>query len=249
MTDPIAKTDSDDAAAFHNRIADQWEGKYNKQSFLARVRVVDSFLHDVPLEQTRWLDAGCGTGVLSRYLAERGAAVIGVDAAPEMVQIARQQGTAATGGSMSFDTIETVESLPYGDDAFDGIVCSSVVEYLDRPADTIAEFRRVLRRGGHLLVSVPNCLSVFRQLPITVYRMTRLLGRPRPEWVGFSKNHYTAGRFAALLRGHGLDPTGHVHFGGPMGPTFGRLRLIGPLIMFAARRSDGGRRDGGPGAG
>ena len=49
-----------------------------------------------------------------------------------------------------------LEALPYADDSFDAIACSWVMQHLADPADALAEFARVLRPGGLLLLAVPH---------------------------------------------------------------------------------------------
>ena len=51
---------------------------------------------------------------------------------------------------VSFDR-DPDDGLPYGDDAFDDVVCCNVVGGLTRPADTFADVARVLRPGGRLV--------------------------------------------------------------------------------------------------
>ena len=46
--------------------------------------------------------------------------------------------------------------LPFGDDTFDGVVCTGSVEYLTKPFEVFAEVRRVLRPGGRFVVSFSN---------------------------------------------------------------------------------------------
>ncbi|MGA8113135.1 MAG: class I SAM-dependent methyltransferase [Actinocatenispora sp.] len=96
----------------------------------------------------RVLDAGCGTGRMSRYLAERGCRVEGVDLSPGMVAMARRD---------SHDLVFTVGSLtdlPYPDDQFAGVMLWYSIIHTPPAgqARIVAEATRVLRPGGHLLV-------------------------------------------------------------------------------------------------
>ena len=52
------------------------------------------------------------------------------------------------------------ERLDYADDSFDSIVCVEGLEHAENPQNAIREFARLLRKGGHLIVSVPNILNV-----------------------------------------------------------------------------------------
>jgi SAM-dependent methyltransferase len=94
------------------------------------------------------LDAGCGTGRMSRYLTGRGCTVAGVDLSPGMVAEARraQPGVSFTVGSLT--------DLPYGEGSFAGVLLWYSVIHVPsalRPR-IFAEVVRVLRPGGHVLV-------------------------------------------------------------------------------------------------
>ena len=78
-----------DAVAYHASLAGEWERRYRKRSFQMRQTVLLKCLHGWDLAGTVWLDAGCGTGTLARWLATRGCSVLGVDAASEMVAAAQ----------------------------------------------------------------------------------------------------------------------------------------------------------------
>jgi ubiquinone/menaquinone biosynthesis C-methylase UbiE len=98
------------------------------------------------------LDAACGTGYGSLILAEVAArSVTGIDISAEAVNAAKetlgQSGTAVLGD---------IAELPFEDDSFDLVVCLETVEHVADAAAVVAEFRRVLRDDGVLLVSSPN---------------------------------------------------------------------------------------------
>ena len=96
------------------------------------------------------LDAGCGTGFLSFELAARGHRVTGVDFAPAMLAEARRK-AAAQGVSVHFDEAD-VEQLPFTPARFDLVISRHVLWTLPHPEAAIAEWTRVLRRGGRLVV-------------------------------------------------------------------------------------------------
>ena len=123
-----------DAISYHDRLANNWERRYQKTSFQARLVALAECLDSEDLSGTEWLDAGCGTGTLSRWLAERGCAVLGVDAAPQMTNIAAMlANSGASHGRLRFQHIETIARLPRDSNSADGILCSSVLEYVPDP--------------------------------------------------------------------------------------------------------------------
>ncbi|HLS46744.1 MAG TPA: methyltransferase domain-containing protein [Ornithinicoccus sp.] len=98
----------------------------------------------------RVLDAGCGSGPLSAALRDRGALVSGFDASAAMVNLARRR----LGEDADLRIADLGSPLPFDDAAFDAVVASLVLHYLEGWSGPLAEVRRVLKPGGRLMVSV-----------------------------------------------------------------------------------------------
>lgn len=94
-------------------------------------------------------DVGCGPGHVCRYLAGLGLNVIGVDASPGMVRVARLRHP-----QLRFE-VGTFDRLPAGDGQWAGAVAPYSIIHLDRAGRQRAftELARVLAIGGWLLVS------------------------------------------------------------------------------------------------
>jgi SAM-dependent methyltransferase len=107
------------------------------------------------------LDAACGTGRHSVYLASLGHTVIGVDTTPEMLEIARAKVPAG-----EFHEAD-VRDIPLADDSVDVIVCGIAVSHLPDLASVFTEFARVLRPGGHLVLTDSRGLIGDVGLPLT----------------------------------------------------------------------------------
>ena len=104
------------------------------------------------------LDAGCGTGAVSRVLARyhRIGRVVGVDPSPVFLAIARK--LAADLDNLSF--IEgDCRSLPHGDGSFDAVVFHTTLSHVPGPENALAEAYRVLRPGGLLVLFDGNYTS------------------------------------------------------------------------------------------
>ena len=238
--DPAGARVVSHAVDYHNELAHTWEGRYDRPSFKRREQVVKSFIMDQqPLASRQWIDAGCGTGRLSRVLAGQGADVVGVDAAEEMLVIGRQLAeSSGVGNRLRFQHVNDVMQLPFPAGGFDGILCSSVLEYLSDPLGCLREFARVLRSGGTLIISIPNRDSILRRAHSVEYRLTRLLGHPgRPAYMRHSKNAFGIGEFGRVLAATGFTPIRSECFGGPSPEFAQNWRGLAPRILFEARRT------------
>jgi len=98
------------------------------------------------------LDVGCGTGTLTLIAKRRvgPGAVAGVDAAPDMVAVARRKASRA-GLAIDFQ-VGLIQALPFPDNTFDVVLSSLVLHHVPaeyRPRGFV-EIRRVLKPGGRL---------------------------------------------------------------------------------------------------
>jgi ubiquinone/menaquinone biosynthesis C-methylase UbiE len=111
--------------------------------------MIDAFIEAVGTgADVRVLDAGCGTGRMSRYVADRGCRVEGVDLSSNMVAMARRDH-----GDLVF-TVGSLTDLPYPNDQFAGVMLwYSIIHTPPSGQQQIFdEVARVLRPGGHVLV-------------------------------------------------------------------------------------------------
>jgi SAM-dependent methyltransferase len=93
------------------------------------------------------LDAACGTGRYSEFLAGRGHRVIGVDSSPEMLARARVR---VPDGDFRLGDLHRI---PVDDDAVDLVACGLALTHIPALEPILAEFARVLRPGGHLVIA------------------------------------------------------------------------------------------------
>lgn len=107
--------------------------------------IVRRMLDEIPAGVA--VDAACGTGRHTEYLAALGHDVIGVDASPGMLAKARRR---LPGADLRLGDLR---ELPVPDDHADVVVCALALTHLPDLRPAMAEFARVLRPGGHLLIS------------------------------------------------------------------------------------------------
>src|SRR5207302_421197 len=227
-----------DAVAYHRELAVGWEQRYEKPAFKARLRAFEACLAGHDLHGRDWLDAGCGSGTMARYLAAAGVHVFGVDAAEEMIAMARALAPQVVGNEdehsphLRFEHSATIAHLPLADQSLDGILCSSVLEYVADPAACLAEFARVLRPGGLLIVSVANRNSLVRRAQAGAHRLGQLLGQRWCAFLDYSRNEYEAADFRALLKQHGFATSKVIPFGSPIPHWLQRREFGGSLLAF-----------------
>lgn len=104
----------------------------------------------VPLAPARVLDAGCGEGHVSGWVAEAlpAAQITGVDGREEALEAYRARNPRARAQQGDLRT------LPFPDGAFDAVVCTEVLEHLPEPPVVLRELARVCH--GHLVLTVPH---------------------------------------------------------------------------------------------
>lgn len=152
------------------------------------------------------LDVGCGTGTVAIELASRVGAgkVRGIDASPEMIEVATAKATKA-GADLELQ-VAVIEALPLADGSLDLVTSSLMLHHLpgDLKRKGLAEVRRVLRPGGRF-VAVDFAATSHSPLG----HLLSILGHPRGE--------STVSALTPLLKEAGFSdveaiPTGHRNF-------------------------------------
>ena len=99
-------------------------------------------------------DLGCGPGAHALALARRGYDVAGVDGSPRMVAVARARAALDEAGA-TFEVHDVGAPLRFADASLGGVLAIHVLQHLPDPAAFLAEIRRCLRPGGHLVITAP----------------------------------------------------------------------------------------------
>lgn len=150
----------------------------------------------MPLAGRRALDVGCGAGLVSEPLARLGAAVTGMEAAPENIAVARDH---ALGQALDIDYrcggVEELDAAP-----FDLVVALEVIEHVADPAAFVAQLGRCLAPDGLLILSTPNRTALSRIALITIGESIGGIPPGTHDWSKF----ITPDELAALLSEAGL---------------------------------------------
>jgi SAM-dependent methyltransferase len=142
----------------------------------------------------RVLDLGCGAGRFVAALREAGAEPVGVELAEAALERARVN---APGADLRL--LDEDGSLPLDHASVDLVWCSEVLEHVPDTAHLLLEVRRVLRRGGRLLVTVPY----HGRLQAAVIALTRFEAHFDP--LGQHLRFYTRRSLAATLEHAGFE--------------------------------------------
>jgi SAM-dependent methyltransferase len=132
-----------------------------------------------PLVRGRLLDLGCGNQPFRPWYAPKVREIVAADAAP-IPGVLR---------------VDLARPLPFGAESFDTVLCTQVLEHVENVETAMAEIARVLRPGGHALVTVPF-LYPTHEAPYDFWRCTHQ-------------------GLAGLVRRHGLQVVALDAQGGP----------------------------------
>lgn len=101
------------------------------------------------------LDAGCASGRQLFQIADKIKAGYGTDIAQSFIERANQTKSQERIGNLFFQQAP-VEDLPFADIFFDKIICAEVLEHVSDKDEALHELLRVLKKGGILIITVPN---------------------------------------------------------------------------------------------
>ena len=100
-------------------------------------------------------DAGCGTGVFTRNVINRGSKVVGMDLSVPMVA----KGHLSMEGPSFSGVCGDMCALPFTDNSFDRVFSMTAIEFIPDAAQAISELSRVVKKGGPIVVTTLNSLS------------------------------------------------------------------------------------------
>jgi 2-polyprenyl-6-hydroxyphenyl methylase/3-demethylubiquinone-9 3-methyltransferase len=145
------------------------------------------------IEQTAGLagknvvDVGCGGGLLSEGMAERGANVTGIDLSDKALGVARLH-LLESGRQADYQKISAEEFAAAQPGKFDIVTCLEMLEHVPDPASTIAACARLVKPGGHVFFSTLNRNpKAYLLAVIGAEYLLRLLPRGTHDYAKFIK--------------------------------------------------------------
>lgn len=111
--------------------------------------------HGNGLLNKKVVDIGCGGGILSESMAQRGAQVLGIDMGEAPLSVARLH-QLESGVNVEYQQT-TAEALAEAQpESFDCVTCMEMLEHVPDPAQVIAACSRLVKPGGHVFFSTIN---------------------------------------------------------------------------------------------
>ncbi|MBN9288814.1 MAG: hypothetical protein BGO43_13900 [Gammaproteobacteria bacterium 39-13] len=143
--------------AFFDSLAREQE--YNVFTDAANQKIVDTVIKlSMPEKNALIADLGCGSGIFTQHLHERGYYCLGLDLSHQLLQLGRKQ-------SQGINFLQAdVEFLPFQDNSVDIVMLSCLVHHLPDPTLCAKEVFRVLKPGGRFVAFDPNRLNPFMYL-------------------------------------------------------------------------------------
>lgn len=166
-------------------------------SFRARRQKV---LAMIPAGDGDVLDLASGPGVMVDGLLEKGYRVTCADAAPEMIERAKEEHAGKE--RVSF-MVGDAYGLDVPAEKFDIVTAMGLIEYLDREDDFLTEVGRILKPGGTFIITYPNYTAPWRAWNRLALSLLRLV-RPAKQ-AEIKHREYTARAAAKQLVAHGFE--------------------------------------------
>ena len=164
----------------------------------ARLQWIDALS---PLSGKRVVDIGCGGGVLTEAMAEKGAIVLGIDLAEKPLSVARLH--AKTSGARVEYRLCGAEALADQQPAaFDIVTCMEMLEHVPEPGQTVQACAGLTRPGGWVFFATINrTAKAFALAIVGAEYVLRLLPRGTHEYAKF----ITPSELARYARESGLE--------------------------------------------
>ena len=199
--------DSKNAIDFHNDRALEFDSRYGlSKAFQERFHIWTALFERYTSATDTVMDLGCGSGIFSNYLAQKGCTVTGIDGSEAMIALCKQKRTSTTARfAVGTLPLKTIAHFP----AQDVVVMSSILEYLNDMTGMLEQAGQLLKPDGLLLISIPNRRSLYRKVERQFFRFLA-----RPAYYQYIRNTATETTFNRQLTESGFTPVETNYFSG-----------------------------------
>src|SRR6516162_8319476 len=146
----------------------------------------------IPSKHERVLDAGCGSGTISKFLSLHAGDVIGVDSNPSAISFAS---SAYVAPNLQFRLGQFQDLM--AEKPFDRIYCIEVIEHLyeHQAAEVLSLFHKLTAPGGQLFLTTPNYRSAWPLIEWLLDKFALVATLDEAQHV----TQFTRGRLRAIL--------------------------------------------------
>jgi SAM-dependent methyltransferase len=148
----------------------KWTGKSNQKihpKHLIFQKYPPEFLKCLN-ESDSVLDVGCGNGQNSLLAAGKSKTVVGFDIDRAQLKIAESDAVRRGLTNIRFDRVSAEGEMQYKSNSFDKIIFLGVLEHLSKRENILQEIKRIMKPGGKLLLGIPNEMTGWKKLQMSV---------------------------------------------------------------------------------
>jgi 2-polyprenyl-6-hydroxyphenyl methylase/3-demethylubiquinone-9 3-methyltransferase len=156
MSSTTQNVDPDEIAKFEKLAVRWWdpESEFKPLHDINPLRL-DFIDERVGLKGKSVLDVGCGGGILTESMAERGAQVTGIDLGDAPLAVAKLH-LKESGTRVEYLKISAEEFAHERPAGFDVVTCMEMLEHVPDPSSTVAACTQLVKPGGHVFFSTIN---------------------------------------------------------------------------------------------
>ncbi len=186
---------------FYSKTASHFNHRYKISStFIERYKVWTDLFQKYIKPSDHILDLGCGSGIFSKYLAQKGATVLGIDGSKMMIELCEQANDPPL-PNLHYQ----FQTFPFEDNfltnhQFEVIISSSVMEYIEQDTLLLEQISTLLKPQGIAIISFPNSNSIYRKIERIIFKMTG-----KPAYYQFVKRLYDENLITQQLNEMGFE--------------------------------------------
>jgi 2-polyprenyl-3-methyl-5-hydroxy-6-metoxy-1,4-benzoquinol methylase len=185
----------EDVVKYHSKVSRSFDENYTlKSNFSERLSIWEDIIKRYSKPKSLALDAGCGSGVLTKILSQHNNYSIGIEPSEEMLVLARSKKNKYNLNNIKFIKSNIEDYVPSPHEKFDMVVCSSVLEYVDDFKKNFSILCNLLNENGVIIFSLPNGVSFYRNLESF---LSSVFGYPR--YFSLVKNLFAIEKTSSLL--------------------------------------------------
>ncbi|MHB8108964.1 MAG: class I SAM-dependent methyltransferase [Syntrophorhabdaceae bacterium] len=167
---------------------------------IAYVTRKEIILGMAPVKPGKLLDIGCGPGILTRDLVQKGHDVYNADLSMEMIRTARKTAGSSYNGHLSF-IVGDASLIPFSAGKMDVVLSIGLMCYIKNHSGVLSEIYRVLKPGGFAIIQINNIRwpALYRMFTPVYHALKSILFGKKYDSLNFEFNFSSTGTFLKTL--------------------------------------------------